>query len=81
MASKELPQPLRQEQSPGGVLFYRKGVLKNFAKFTGKHLCQSLWFLVGFIKRESPTKVLSCEFYEISKNIFSYRTPPVAASV
>ena len=22
----------------------RKGVLKNFAKFTGKHLCQSLFF-------------------------------------
>ena len=23
---------------------YKKGVLKNFAKFTGKHLCQSLFF-------------------------------------
>ena len=22
----------------------KKGVLKNFAKFTGKHLCQSLFF-------------------------------------
>ena len=22
----------------------RKGVLRNFAKFTGKHLCQSLFF-------------------------------------
>ena len=22
----------------------RRGVLKNFAKFTGKHLCQSLFF-------------------------------------
>ena len=25
--------------------------------------------------------MFSCEFYEISKNIFFYRTPPVAASV
>ena len=25
-------------------LFCRKGVLRNFAKFTGKHLCQSLFF-------------------------------------
>ena len=25
-------------------MFYEKGVLKNFAKFTGKHLCQSLFF-------------------------------------
>ena len=24
--------------------FVRKGVLKNFKKFTGKHLCQSLFF-------------------------------------
>ena len=26
-------------------------------------------------------QVFSCEFYEISKNTFSYRTPLVAASV
>ena len=25
-------------------VFCKKGVLKNFAKFTGKHLCQSLIF-------------------------------------
>ena len=25
-------------------MFCKKGVLKNFAKFTGKHLCQSLFF-------------------------------------
>ena len=31
-------------------------------------------------KRESDTGV-SCEYYEISKNTFSYRTPPVAAFV
>ena len=31
-----------QKQSPEGVL--KKGVLRNFAKFTGKHLCQSLFF-------------------------------------
>ena len=24
--------------------FVKKGVLRNFAKFTGKHLCQSLFF-------------------------------------
>ena len=29
-----------QEQPP--EVFYKKGVLKNFAKFTGKHPCQSL---------------------------------------
>ena len=25
-------------------VFCEKGVLRNFAKFTGKHLCQSLFF-------------------------------------
>ena len=31
-----------QKQPP--EVFYKKGVLKNFTKFTGKHLCQSLFF-------------------------------------
>ena len=31
-----------QKQPPG--VFLRKGVLGNSAKFTGKHLCQSLFF-------------------------------------
>ena len=52
----------------------RKGVLRNFAKFTGKHLCQSLFFnkvagaACNFIKKETLTQVFSCEFCEISKN-------------
>ena len=32
------------------------------------------------IKKETLPQVLSCEFCEISKNTFSYRTPPVAVS-
>ena len=63
----------------------KKGVLRNFAKFTGKHLCQSLLFnkvaglrpkACNFIKKEILEQVLSCEFCEISKNTFFYRTPP-----
>ena len=33
-----------------------------------------------FIKKEALAQVFSCEFCEISKNTFFYRTPPVAAS-
>ena len=67
-------------------VFSKKGVLGHFAKFTGKHLCQSLFFnkvagQANFIKKETLAQVFSCEFCEISKNTFSYRTPPVAASV
>ena len=29
------------------VIQVRKGVLRNFAKFTGKHLCQRLYFNKG----------------------------------
>ena len=34
----------------------------------------------NFIKKETLAQEFSCEFSEISKNTFSYRTPPVAAS-
>ena len=40
----------------------KKGVLRNFAKFTRKHLFQTL-----FIKKESLVQVFSCELCEISK--------------
>ena len=34
----------------------------------------------NFIKKESLAQVFFYEFCEISKNIFFYRTPPLAAS-
>ena len=66
--------------------FVKKGVLKNFAKLTGKHLCQSLFLnkvagrACNFIKKETLAQVFSCEFSETSKNTFFYRTPLVASS-
>ena len=57
-----------QKQLP--EVFHKKGVLKNFAKFTGKHLCQSLFFKKNFIKKETLAQVFSCEFCEIFKNTF-----------
>ena len=54
----------------------RKGVLRNFTKFTGKHPCQSLFFnkvagqACNFIKKETLAQVFSCKFCEISKNNF-----------
>ena len=33
-----------------------------------------------FIKKETLTQVFSGEFFEVSKNTFSYRPPPVATS-
>ena len=34
----------------------------------------------NFMKKESLAQVFSCEFFEISKNTFFYRTHPVATS-
>ena len=44
-------------------VFCKKGVLRNFTKFTGKHLCQSLFYnkvaglLQLYYKRDSDTGV------------------------
>ena len=62
----------------------RKGVLRNFAKFLGKLLCQSLFLIklqashsfsiklqtwgLQLFKKETVAQVFSCEFCEISKN-------------
>ena len=60
------------------VVFCKNGVLINFAKFTGKHLCQRLCFnkvagqVCNFIKKQSVAQVFSCEFCEIYKNTFFY---------
>ena len=53
------------------------GVLKTFTKFTGKQLCQSLFFNKGVdlrpatsLKKEILVQVFSCEFCEIFNNTF-----------
>ena len=55
-------------------VFCEKDVLRNFVKFTGRHLCQSLFLnkvevLCNFIK-ETLAQVFSRGFCEISKNTF-----------
>ena len=75
------PPVLIKSRSSRPEVFCRKGVLRNFAKSTGKHLCHSLFFnKVAGLKKEALAQVFSCEFCEISKSIFFYRTPPVAVS-
>ena len=51
----------------------RKDILSDFAKFKGKHLCQSLRPAAeacNFIIKETGTSVFLREFCEISKNAF-----------
>ena len=72
---------IRMKRSSHPEVFCKKVVLRNFAKFTGKDLCQSLFFnkvasleTCNFIKKETSAQVFSCEFCEISKNTFLHRT-------
>ena len=52
-------------------VFCKKVALRNFTKFTGKHLCYSIFFnkvaglspeACNFIKKETLPQVFSCEF-------------------
>ena len=47
----------------------KKSVPRNFAKFRGKYLCQSIFFY-KVDKKETLAQVFSGEFCEISKNTF-----------
>ena len=66
-------------------VFRKKGILRNFAKFIGKHLRQSLFFNkaagLQLYQKQALAQVLHVNFAKISKSIFFYRTPLVAASV
>ena len=67
-------------------MFYKKGVRRNFTKFTEKHLCQSLFFIkvagqaCNFVKKVTLAQVFFCEFCEISKETFLHRALLVTAS-
>ena len=69
-----LLQTSRAVQSRRQVIC-KKDVLRNFSKFTGKHLCQSLFYN----KTDYGTGVILW-ILRNSKNTFLYRTPLVAAS-
>ena len=65
-------EPVTLQRSNRPEVFCKKGDLKNFAKFTGKQLCQSLFFnqVAGLRKKKILAQVFACEFCEISKNTF-----------
>ena len=52
----------------------RQGVLKNFANFTGKNLCWSLFLIKlefwgpATLLKKTLTQVFSCEIYKLFKN-------------
>ena len=64
-----------------------KKVFLEISQNSQETTCARVSFLIklqaetcNFIKNKTLAQVLFCEIWEISKNTFSYRTPPVAAS-
>ena len=62
-------------------------VFLQILQISQENTCARVSFLIklqakacNFIKKETLAQVFSCEFCEISKNTFNYRTPLVAAS-
>ena len=56
----------------------KEGVLRNFAEFTGKHLCQSLFF--NEVPGLRPATLLKKKLWHIFCELCEILTPPVAAS-
>ena len=75
---KQLKRQLKQfdtwvVRSSHPEVFCKRGVPRNFTKFTRKHLYQSRFF-------NKVASLRPCEFCKISKNTLSSRTPLVTAS-
>ena len=69
-------EPLKKSKSSRSQMFFELSRIKNFAIFTGKHLCSGLFLIklqafrpATFLKRDSNTGV-SCGYCEIFKNSF-----------
>ena len=65
-----------QQLSSLSQILFKMSFYKNLGKFTGKHMCQSLFFnkvagaSCNFIKKEILVQVFASEFCKIFKNIF-----------
>ena len=57
-----------------------KKVFLEISQNSWENTCAKVYFLMNFIKKKTLAQVFSCEFFQISKNTFSYRSPPVTAS-
>ena len=63
--------------------FFKKGVMRNFAKFTRKHLCRNLFLIklnsftilnLQFIKKETLTQVFCCGIAKFVRTPFLQNT-------
>ena len=62
-------------------VFYKKAVFKDFAIFTGKHLCRSLFLSLQLYWKENITQVFSSEYCETFNNSYFEKHLWTAASI
>ena len=75
MHDKVNKHAINQKQPP--EVFYKKGIFKNFTKFTRKHLCQSLFFnkaadfrTATFLKKRLSDRCFPVNFATFSRLLF-----------
>ena len=62
-------------------MFFKIGVLKNFADFKGKHLCWILFLIIRLatlFKKRLKHRCFPVKLAKFLRTPFFYRTPPVA---
>ena len=59
-----------QFRSSHPEMFCKKGVLNNFSKFTGKHLCQSLLYFAILLKKRLWHRCLPVNFAKFLRTLF-----------
>ena len=72
-------------RSSNPEVFYKKGALENFAKFTGTHLRRSLFFNkvadLQLLKWRLRHRCFGLNFCKIFRNNLFYRTPLIITSL
>ena len=73
-------------RSSNPEVFYKKGALKNFAKFTGKHTCVVVFFFhkiadLQLLKWRLRHRCFRLNFCKIFRNNLFYRTPLIITSL
>ena len=89
MRREEVQLETKKLKSSRSQVVFKIGILKNFAIFTGEHLCWTLFLMrpetfslkaCNFIKKRLQHRYFLVNIVNFFKNSFFYRTPPVAAS-
>ena len=64
----------QQYRSSRPEVFCKKGVLKNFAKFTGKHLYQSFFFSKNAGQARFRKKIVNFTGKDLQESLFNFNT-------